>query len=110
MTGEVDALVLFELVDDVFDEGVVPIVTTELGVAVGGEDFEYSVADFEDGDIEGAAAEVIDGDLFVGFLVESVCESGCGRLVDDASDLEASDLAGSLGGVALGVVESRRGR
>ena len=46
LAGEVDALIFFELADDVLDEGVVPIVAAELGVAVGGEDFEDAVADF----------------------------------------------------------------
>jgi hypothetical protein len=38
-------------------------------------------------------------------LVEAVGERRRGRLVDDAQHLEAGDLAGVLGGLALGVVE-----
>jgi hypothetical protein len=34
-------------------------------------------------------------------LVQAVGERGRGRLVDDALDLEAGDLAGVLGGLAL---------
>ena len=41
------------------------------------------------------------------FLVEPVREGRGGRLVDDAQHLEAGDLAGLLGGGALGVVEVR---
>ena len=44
----------------------------------------------------------------VGALVEPVGQRGRGRLVDDAQHLEAGDLAGLLGGGALGVVEVRR--
>jgi hypothetical protein len=105
LAGEIDALVLFELADDPLDERVVPVVAAELGVAIGGEHFEDAVADFEHRDIEGAAAEVIDGDFFVGFLVEAVGEGGGGGLVDDAEHFEAGDFTGGLGGVALGVVE-----
>ncbi len=105
LAGEVDALILFELADDVFDEGVVPVIAAELGVAVGGEDFEDAVADFENGNIEGSTAEVINGDFLIGFFVETVGQRGGGRLVDDAEDLESGDLTGCLGGVALGIVE-----
>ena len=62
----------------------------------------HAVAHFEDGDVEGAAAQVVDHDLLVGLLIEAVGEGRGGRLVDDALDLEARDLAGVLGGLALG--------
>ena len=84
---------------------VVPIVAAEVGVAVGGLDLEDAVADFEHGNIERAAAQVVDGDLLVLLLVEAVGQRGGGRLVDDAQHFEAGDLAGVLGGLALGVVE-----
>jgi hypothetical protein len=53
-------------------------------------------ADFEDRDVERAAAEVVDGDRLVLLLVEAVGERRRGRLVDDAHHFEAGDLAGVL--------------
>jgi hypothetical protein len=41
---------------------MVEVVAAEEGVAVGGLHLEHAVADFEDGDVERAAAEVVDGD------------------------------------------------
>jgi len=81
---------------------VVPVVAAEVGVAVGAAHLEDAVAELEDRDVEGAAAEVIDGDLLVLLLVEAVGERGRGGLVDDAQDLKAGDLAGVLGGAGAG--------
>ena len=79
-------------------------------VAVRGEHFEDAVADFEHRDVEGAAAEVIHGDFFIGLAVEAVSEGCGGRLIDDAAHVEAGDLASGLRGVALAVVEVSRNR
>ena len=80
-------------------------------VTVGREDLDDAVGEVEQGDVEGAATEVEDEDLLVDvLLVEAVGESGGSRLVDDALDVEAGDLAGVLGGLALGVVEVRGDR
>ena len=78
-----------------------------MGVAVGGLDLEYALAELEDGNVEGAAAEIVDGDgLFLLLvLVETVGEGGGGRLVDDTLDLEAGDLARVLRRLSLRVIE-----
>ena len=89
------------------DQQVVDVVAAEVGVAVGGDDLEDALVQLEDGDVEGAAAEVVDGDEAVLLLVEAVGERGGGGLVDQAQDLEAGDAAGVLGGLALRVVEVR---
>ena len=96
-------------VDQLVDDALVPVVATEVVVAAGGLDLDDALADLEQGHVEGAAAEVEDEDgLLLLALVEAVRERGRGRLVDDAQDVEARDLAGLLGGLALGVVEVRR--
>ena len=76
-------------------------------VAGGRLDLEHAVADLEHGHVERAAAEVEDEDRLVGLLVEPVCQRGRCRLVDDALDVEAGDLAGVLRRLALVVVEVR---
>src|SRR5208337_67244 len=86
----------------------VPIVTAEVRVAVGGLHLEHAVADFENRNIEGAAAEIIDGNFLVLLLVEAVSERRSSRLIDDAQDFEASDAAGVFRGLALRVVEVSR--
>src|SRR3546814_7418606 len=66
---------------------------------------EHAVADFQHRHVEGAATKVVDHDGAAALLVEAVGESGRGGLVEDAQHVEAGDLAGVLGGLALGVVE-----
>jgi hypothetical protein len=64
--------------------------------------------DLEDGDIERAAAEVEHRHGLFLLLVQPVGQGGCGGFVDDALDVQAGDLTGVLGGLALGVVEVGR--
>ena len=106
--GQVDALVLLELVEQPLDDALVEVVAAEVRVAVGGLDLEDAVAQLQDGDVERAAAEVVDGDLLVRLLLQAVGQRGGGGLVDDALDVQAGDAAGILGGLALRVVEVGR--
>ena len=101
-------MLLLELVREVFDDAHVEVFAAEEGVAVGRLHLEQAVVDLEDRDVEGAAAEVVDRDGLGAGLVEAVGERRRRRLVDDAQHLEAGDLAGVLGGLALGVVEVGR--
>ena len=106
--GQVDALLPAELVHDPVDDGLVEVVAAQVGVAVGGLDLEHAVAQLQDGDVEGAAAQVEHQDGLLVLLVETVGQRGRGRLVDDALDFQAGDHAGVLGGLPLGVVEVGR--
>ena len=111
VVAEVDAVGRLELLHEPVDDPLVPVVAAEVRVAVGRLDLEHAVADLEHRHVERAAAEVEHEDrLVLGALVEAVGEGGRGRLVDDPQHLEAGDLAGLLGGGALGVVEVRRAR
>ena len=106
--AEVDAVVVLELLDHPLDDAVVPVVATEVVVAGGRLDLDDALADLEQGHVERAATEVEDEDGLVVALVEAVGQRGRGGLVDDAADVEARDLAGLLGRLALRVGEVRR--
>ena len=79
-------------------------------IAIGRLDFDDALADLEHGDVERAAAEVVDGDRFILLLVEPVRERRGRGLVDDAPDVEVGNLPGVLGRLPLRVVEVRRDR
>jgi len=108
--AKVDSLVFLEFVGYPVDDLLVEILAAQEGVPVGGFYLEYAFAQFQDGDVEGAAAQVEHGDLFVLLLVQAVGEGGRSRLVDDAQDVKSGNLAGVLGGLPLGIVEVGRNR
>ena len=111
--AQVDAAFLFEFIDQIVDHAHIEIFAAQEGVAVCGQHFELVLAldlgDVDDGNIEGAAAQVIHRDLAVAFLlVQTESQRGCGRLVDDAFHFQTRDAPGILGGLALCIVEISR--
>ena len=107
---QVNALLLLELVCQILDETHVEIFTAEEGVTVGGLHFEHAIPDFKDGHVERAAAEIVNGDCACLALIEAVSECRRRRLIDDAQNFEAGNLAGILGCLTLGVIEIGRNR
>ena len=105
---KVDAVFVFEELRQVTDDLVVEVLTAEERVAVGALHFEYAVTNFENRDIEGAAAKVEHHDLLVVVVLQPVGECRCGGLVDDALNVEPRDGAGFFRCLALRVVEVRR--
>ena len=70
--------------------------------------FEDAIVQLEDGNVEGAAAEVVDGDDAFLLAVESIGERRRGGLIHQAQHFEAGHAARILGGLALRVVEVGR--
>ena len=104
--GQVDVLLALELTGEKIDQDAVEVITTQVGVTVGGLHFENAVAEVENGDIERTTTKVVDGNRHVlGALVQAVSQGGRGGLVDDPANLQAGDLTGLLGGLPLAVVE-----
>ena len=70
--AEINAVFLLEIVDQPADDGFIEVIAAQMGIAVRRLHFEDAVAEFQDGDIERTAAQVVDGDLFVFLLVHAV--------------------------------------
>ena len=81
-----------------------------MSVAVGGFHFENSITNLQHGDIEGAPAQIINGDLFVLLLVQTVGQGGGGWFIDDPQHLQPRNPTRILGGLPLGIVEVGRHR
>jgi hypothetical protein len=79
-----------------------------VGIAVGGFYLKSTVADFEYGNVECTAAQVVDSDGLSFFLSQSIIQrSGC-RLVDDSKHIKAGDFSAILGCLSLGIIEVSR--
>ena len=108
--AQIDAVLALELIGNVIDEALVKVIAAQEGIAAGRAHLEDAVADIQDGDIERAAAQVVDRDDLILLLVQAIRQGRSSRLVDDAQHFQPGDLTGILGGIALGIVEIRRYR
>ena len=83
-----------------------------MGVAIGGKNLEDIACgrgnQLEHGNVERAAAEIIDGNAATLFFVEAVGERRSGRFVDEPQNLETGNLAGIFGSQALCIIEIGR--
>ena len=105
IAGEVDAVGALELRHQVLHDALVEVIAAQAVITGGGQDLDNAVVNFQNGHIEGAAAQVVDHDLLGLLLIHAVGQGRGGGLVDDTLDLQASDLAGILGGLTLSIGE-----
>ena len=103
--AQVDVVLALEVLGHPVDDALIEVIAAQVGITVGGQNLGNAVAHLDDGDIEGTAAQVVDHDLLVGFLIDAVGQRSSGRLVDDTLDVQAGNGACVLGGLTLAVVE-----
>jgi len=78
------------LLDDPASDGMVEVITAEGAVTAGGQDLEDATGQAKDGNVEGAAAQVIDGDNTLGLLVQAIGDRCRRRLIEQAQHIQAS--------------------
>ena len=105
---EVDAVFLFEFVGDPIHDHLIEIIATQMRIAVGGLYFEHAIADFQNGNVERATAQVIDRDGFICLFVQPVGQSRRSRLVHNAQYFKTRDASCILSGLTLCVIEISR--
>ncbi len=107
VVSDVNTGSLLEVSNAVIDESVVEILSSEMGVSGSGLDFEETVFDRQQGDIESTTSEIEDENesLVLNILVQTVSNGSSGWLVDDSHDIESGNLTSVFGGLSLRVVE-----
>jgi hypothetical protein len=105
-------MLAFEFVNEMVNETVVEVLTTQMGITGGGLDLEDALFDGKERHIESATTQVEDQNvaLTLSLLVETISDGSSCRLVDDTEDVETGNETGILGSLALGVVEVGRNR
>ena len=103
-------MLCLEFVGDVLDQNFVKVVTTQMGITVRAQHFNQFVVDFQDGNVKRTTTEVEHGDLFVFLVLQTVSQSGCGRLIDDSLNLQSGNLTGVFRRLPLGIVKVSRNR
>lgn len=99
-----------EFSNKVVDETVVEVFTTQVSVTGSGLDFEDTLFNSQERDIEGTTTEIENKNvtLSLSLLVKTVGNSSGGGLVDDTEDVKTGDKTSILGGLTLRVVEVGR--
>ena len=105
VAAQIDLVFVFEFPDQIVHDALVKIVAAKVIVAGGGQHLDHTGGDVQNGHVERAAAKVIDHDLLRLLAVNAVGQRRCGRLIDDALDVESGNAARVLRGLTLGVGE-----
>ncbi|MNZ48798.1 NAD-specific glutamate dehydrogenase [compost metagenome] len=94
--------------DDPARDRVVEVIAAQGAVAAGGQDFEDTAGQAQNRNIEGTAAQVVNGDQAFGMLVQAISHSGSSRLIEQTQHIQAGQLGRILGGLTLSVIEIGR--
>ena len=110
---QIDALIFLEFGNQIVDQTAVEVFAAQVGVTVGGQNFKGFFAvdfvDFDNRDIEGTAAQVVNRDGAVALaFIQTVSQRGCGRFVDNTFYFQTCDTAGVFGRLTLRIVKVGR--
>ena len=97
-----------ELADQPVHNALVEIIAAQMRIAVGRLHLDDAFANFQNRNIERAAAEVVHGNGLVLLLVQPIGQRRRSRLIHNALDVETRNLAGVFCRLPLRVVEVRR--
>ncbi|MNS28348.1 NAD-specific glutamate dehydrogenase [compost metagenome] len=89
---------------------MVEVVAAEGRIAAGRQHFKHTTAEAQNGDIKGAATEIVNGNHPFLTGVEAVGNRRSGRFVEQAQNVQARQTCSVFGTLTLGIVEVSRNR
>ncbi|ENO91170.1 NAD-specific glutamate dehydrogenase [Thauera sp. 28] len=98
------------LVENPAEQTVVEVIAAQGRIAIGRQHLEDAARELEDGQVECAAAEVIDRIDAFGSIVQAICDCRGGGLVEQAQHVDPGQARSILGRLALCIVKIGRHR
>ncbi len=108
VAGKVNAVCFFEVVNHPVHHALVEVITAEVCVTGCSKDFLHAVAHLNNGNIECAAAQVVNNDFLFAALVNPIGKRCGRRLVDNALHVKAGNFACVFCCLSLAVAEVGR--
>ena len=102
---QVNAFSFLEFINHPVHDFLIEVIAAQMSITIGCFYFKYTVANVQNGYVEGAAAKVIYHDGVVIGFINAVCQRCSSRLVDDTQNLKACNLASIFSSLTLAVVE-----
>lgn len=108
--GQILLVLALELVDEVVDQTVVEVLTTQVSITGSGLNLEDTLLDGQERNIKSTTTKIEDQNvaLTLDLLVKTVGNGSGSGLVDDTEDVETGNETGVLGSLTLRVVEVGR--
>ena len=105
---QIHAFCFLEFIYQEVNHSLVEVIAAQMCVTVCSQNLDNTVTDFDDGNVEGTAAQVINHNFLFVFVIQTVCQCcGC-RFVDDTLYIQTCNFAGILCCLSLRVIEVSR--
>mmetsp|Transcript_11211 Transcript_11211/g.41976 ORF Transcript_11211/g.41976 Transcript_11211/m.41976 type:complete len:234 (+) Transcript_11211:1024-1725(+) len=105
--AQVNALLSLKFVQNVLNQNIIEILSSQEGVSVGGSHLENSVLDLQNGNIKSTTTQIVYSHNAV-LSIESIRKSSGSRLIDDAFYIHSCNGSSILCGFSLGIVKIGR--
>ena len=91
-----------------FNQRHIKVFTAQKRIAIGGFHFENAIANFQNGNVKCAAAQIINRNGLPVIFIQAISQRGSCRLVNNAQHFQTGNFTGIFGGLTLGVVKIGR--
>ena len=108
VTSQINALVLFKFISQVIDNSQIEILSAQMGVTIGGFDLEDPLADFQNRNVEGTAAQIKNRNLSITLFFHAKGQRSRSGLIDNPLNIQSRNPSSIFCGLSLAVIKIGR--